>query len=264
MSSRSSTQMPAFTAVVQGAVAVGGLVASAFASEVLAGYVAICGSVAVVIACRALPGVGRAVRPLLVVLVAAFPLAAVLWGETGLLWATAASTIASMGSFVFEGLRPGAMRSLAVAMLLLLYYGFLSSFLVLIRFSLGHRPLVALTLLVVAYEMGNAVAVTRKRGASASEGRQAGWLPPAAGLVACLAASLASGAFLNNPTRPVSLLFLGTVVGAVAVLSHAIATRVSEEHTVATDAISVDSAARLTSLLLAAPAFLYAFRLFLT
>ncbi|HEX2259641.1 MAG TPA: hypothetical protein VHJ40_07860, partial [Actinomycetota bacterium] len=61
MGSRSFTRMPPFTAILQTAIAVGGLIASAIGPGLFAGYVAAGVPVAVVIACRALPGVGRAV-----------------------------------------------------------------------------------------------------------------------------------------------------------------------------------------------------------
>lgn len=264
MASQSFTRMPPFTAIVQSAIAVGGLIASALGPVLFAGYVAAGVPVAVVIACRALPGLGRAVRPLLVLLAVSYPISAALWGETGLFWATAASIVASAASFVAEGLRPGALRSLSLAVLILLYYGFLASFLVLIRLSLGHRPLIALALIVFAYEAASAAVNAMNTSARPRRSGEPGALALMAGLLASVAASVVAGVFLNSPTTGPSLLLLGSAVGGAALLSHVTAIRMIDDPSLATNTVNGESSARLSALLLAAPAFLYGFRFLLT
>lgn len=256
-----SSRLPFLT----GAALLGLAVAACWLGEgAFLGFAAGAAAIAAMELARSMLGRDLAVQPWLVVAGAlAFPLAAFRWGEAGLMLAAAAMLVALAVPPLVRGLRPGALASAAATLFGALYVGFLGSYAVLVRGAdRGALLLPLLAGLVGLFHLGRAFG---RRGAPPGEETLRG---PVAGIGATLVGGLGAALLLDPPFDPGPMAGLGLSVGLASSLGGLAGTLVRADLGVADRDAAVPGRggllARLEALLLAAPAFFYAFKLYLT
>lgn len=264
MSSGSQMRSASLTRVALAGLAAGAVGSSLLGSRIFAGYAAVGLAAGVGLALFLLGTSGRVLPVLGAGLAMLYPLAASEKGEEGILWAAAATLMVLAAGYVARGLDRGVVGSLALSLAVVLHLGLLGSYLVLVAES-GKRLLVALVLMVAAFEVAYGLLAGRRATGKAPKSRAI--IDPVAavaGVVACQAAALAARFFLESNMGYDSLLVLGAVVGGSAALGHASAAAASED-LLANRAVRLDPSVftPLNSLLFAAGAFYYGFRLYL-
>ena len=199
-----------------------------------------------------------------------FPLLVVQAGETGLLWAATISFVVLAGASIMRGLRPGLVASLALALLDVVYISSLGSHLVLIKdFRSGSQMVTAFFLMAGAYEAASALVVARRpeRRATPKAARHKAWFDWRAGLagaLACEVVALGARMLIGLPLEMTAILILGLVVAAAAALGSAIGGLVAEDLGARLSGREVAALRHLNAALVAAPAFYYGFRLYLS
>ncbi len=244
--------------------AVGVALASWISPWLLAAYTAAVASAFLMSALRCVPRLGSEARLLGVVVVAAVaasPFVAIQWGEPGLFSLVGVATILCGTSLVFEGVRPGVVTDLSMAVAFFLYFGLPLAYLALIRAGYGHRALLASGLIVVCYELGKRLVGDRSGGVTGTWER---WAPRASGTVACEVGSVISGSFLAPPAATNSLLLLGGAVAVGLVLGEKTHQMIGELPLIKRKGARERAFAPFSILLFALPAFLYSYRVLLT
>jgi hypothetical protein len=199
-----------------------------------------------------------------------FPLLVVQAGETGLLWAATISLGVLAGASVLRGLRPGLVASLALALVDVVYISSLGSHLVLIKdFRSGSQMVTAFFLMVGAYEAASAmVAARRPEGRATAKAVPHGawfdWRAGLGGALACEAVALGARTLIGLPLEVTAMLILGLVVAAAAALGSSIGSLVAEDLGARLSGREVAALRHLNAALVAAPAFYYGFRLYLS
>jgi hypothetical protein len=274
MSTRSQAPTPALTRAALVGLAVGAVGSSLLGPGIFAGFAAVALAVGAGITLlsfetgRVLPILGGGLAML-------YPLAVIEGGESGILWAATATLIVLAAGFVLTGVRRGVVASLAIFVAVVLHLGLLGSYLVLVAAS-GNRVLGALVLVVVAFEVVYRVVEGRTRPVAASGGKKRSRKPtPAADLnlkaagaavAACVVSALAARLVMDPALGLFSSVVFGASVGAAACLGRASASAVSGEMRSGSAGAKFDPEvfASLNALLLAAGAFYYGFRLYLS
>lgn len=210
---------------------------------------------------------GLAVPTALVVIgSASFPLLALWLGETGVLPIAAGILIVAAGSFVLMQSRPGLLPSLAGSVLSTLYIGLPAAYMVLIRLTeRGPYLVVAFLLMVGAYQLAARIGSASRRSRGVG-GR--GWSGPVLGIVACLIAASGATRLSATPLGLSSVVGLGLIVGVAAAVGDLSGGRLRLERP-SDDRESLRPVRSgflrlLDAALLAAPAFFYGYRLYLT
>lgn len=280
MTSRPQAANPALTRTALAGLGVGAAVSSLLGVRIFAGFTAVALAVGVMMALGALGAPGMFLSSITAGLVMLFPLAAAEQGGPGILWAAGITFMVLSAGHVARGLHPHSLHMLSEGLMAVVHLGFVGSYLVLVA-ELGNRLLIALVLMVAVFEAAYGLLTIRQTagaGPPPPAGRRGGRpkapatgriLPTAAlgGVVACQASALLAGFFLPSPLEVVSLLILGTVVGAAATLGHAGAALVVEDLGWERDrrgGLDPGVFGSLNALLLAAGAFYYGFRLYLS
>lgn len=282
MTPRSQAANPALTRTALAGLGVGAAVSSLLGVRIFAGFTAVALAAGVMMALGALGGPGMFLSSITAGLVMLFPLAAAEQGGPGILWAAGITFMVLSAGHVARGLHPHSLHMLSESLMAVVHLGLVGSYLVLVA-ELGNRLLIALVLMVAVFEAAYGLLTLRqtaKAGPPPPAGRRGGrptgkapatgrTLPTAAlgGVVACQASALLAGFFLPSPLEVVSLLILGTVVGAAATLGHAGAALVVEDLGWERDGrggLDPGVFGSLNALLLAAGAFYYGFRLYLS
>lgn len=269
MTMDSQARTPLVTRVALAGLAAGAAGSSLLGPRILAGYAAVALAVAVGLTLYMIGGGARALPALGAVLVMAYPLAAVERGEGGILWAGALTFFVMAAAYVMRGLGRDVVGSLAVGVAVVLHLGLLGSYLVLVAVS-GNRLLGALILMVVAFEAAYAVVASRAPARRTTGAASTSFFDPRtalAGVAACVGASVLARLFLVSPPGLLSSVVLGVAVGAAATLGHAAAAATSEDFgsgAVRMEGLDTGVFISLNTLLFAAGAFFYGFRLYLT
>lgn len=282
MTPRSQTANPALTRAALAGLGVGAAVSSLLGVRFFAGFAAVALAAGVMMALGALGAPGMFLSSIAAALVMLFPLAAAEQGDAGILWAAGITFIVLSAGYVARGLHPHSLLMLSESLMAVVHLGLAGSYLVLVV-ELGNRLLIALVLMLAVYEAAYGLLTLRQTAGAVppppagpkAQKRPAGTAvsgrisPGAAfgGVVACQAAALLARFFLPSPLEVLSLLILGTVVGAAATLGHAGAALVVDDlgwergHRGGLDPGLFGS---LNALLLAAGAFYYGFSLYLS
>jgi hypothetical protein len=232
-----------------------------------AGYVSAALAAAVF---AALAGSPPALRLAATACALSFPLLVVLAGETGLLWGPTITFAILACASVLRGLRPGLVASLALAVLVVVYVASLGSHLVLIKeFRSGSQMVTAFLLMTGAYETAAALVAARRRAApSPGENNRPwawfDWRAGLAGALACEAVALASRYVIELPMKMTAVLILGLAVAGAAMMGNAVGAFVAEDVQKRVRAADAASLRHVNAVLLAAPAFYYGFRLYLS
>ena len=276
MSTRSEAPTPALTRAALAGLAAGAVGSSLLGPGIFAGFVAVAIAVGAGLTLFSLDTTGPVLPVLGAGLAMLYPLAAIEEGESGVLSAAAATLIVMAAGFVMRGLGRGVVGNLALFVAVVLHLGLLGSYLVLVAAS-GNRVLGALVLVVVAFEVVYGVVAARTGQEVEPEPPRPSRRKPApapdlnfkaaaAGLLACVAAALAARLFMDPALGLFSSLVFGAVVGGAACLGRAAASAVSGELRSGSVRSNFDPAvfASLNALLLAAGAFYYGFRLYLS
>lgn len=198
-----------------------------------------------------------------------FPLLAGRWGESTAIVGAALVVIVVSAAFVFGGLRPGAVRSLAGTLFVAFYVGMLASYLVLVRLA-GGRLIVAFALMVAAYRGGRWAGDRRFGGSpvAAESAFSPTWWGALLGVALCVLAAAASRAFLDERFQISAMLSVGAFVGIAAVAGDVAGSLVLQDAGVGEREAALPGRggliASLHPVLLAAPAFFFGFRLFAT
>ncbi len=263
MSSAPQMRSPALTRVALAGLAAGAVGSSLLGSGIFAGYAAVGLAAGVGLTLFLLGTPGRFLPVLGAGLAMLYPLAAIEKGEEGILWATAATLMVLAAGYVARGLNRGVVGSLSLSLAVLLHLGLLGSYLVLVVES-GNRLLGALILMVVAFEVAYGLLAERRAAGGAAVNPVIDPVAAVAGVVACQAAAAAARFFLESNIGFDSLLVLGAVVGGSATLGRVSAAAVSKD-LLSSGSGGLDQGvfASLNSLLFAAGAFYYGFRLYL-
>jgi hypothetical protein len=276
MTPGTQARTPALTRAALAGLGAGAAVSSLMGPGIFAGFTAVALAAGVVMALGSLGAPGPFLSLVTAGLAILFPLAAAVEGEPGILWASGVSFVVLSAAYVLRGLRRHCLQMLSESLMVVLHLGLLGSYLVLVA-TLGNRLLVALVLLVAAFEAAYGILAARqdgkkrppaRRGGSAPQKGAAALFPPlavAGGLVACQVAALLTRFVLPSPLGAVSLLVLGASVAAAAALGHAGAAVVAEDLHRGPGRRGLDPAVfgSVNALLLAAGAFYYGFRLYL-
>jgi hypothetical protein len=275
MSTRSQAPTPALTRAALVGLAVGAVGSSLFGPGIFAGFAAVAIAVGAGLTLSSLQTTGRVLPILGAGLAMLYPLAAIEEGESGILSAAAATLMVMAAGFVLRGAGRGVAGNLALFVAVVLHLGLLGSYMVLVAAS-GNRVLGALVLVVVAFEVVYTVVEDRTRPIARTAGkvrsRQAAPAPDlnlkaaVAGGAACAVAALGARLFMDPALGLFSSLVFGAAVGAAACLGRAAASAVSGELRSGSVRSNFDPAvfASLNALLLAAGAFYYGFRLYLS
>ncbi len=199
---------------------------------------------------------------------AAFPFLVVQGGEGGLLWGSALAFATLAVAAVLIGLRRGFVSSLAGALLTVVYPAVLACHLVLIRgFPRGREMVLSYLVMAGAYVAVASLVEERRAGAAASrvegKGISPDWLAALAGLAASQAIAFAARALLGLRLELSAAAILALVVAAAAEVGRAIGAFVSERRRGETGPASI-GLEHLNAVLVAAPAFYYGFRLYLS
>lgn len=186
------------------------------------------------------------------------PLAAVRWAESSSIIAMAGVLLVSATVFVLgglkEGLKEGAVVSFSHLLIRVLATGFLLSYLPMIRtLEEGKYMTWSFLLALAGMYLASRLSVARL------PSRLRRWVSPVAGVTASVALAAASLLFLPDTVSLVSMVILGITVGTAGLLGGSSEKMFSDES---------PGGGRLWGglgpLLFAAPAFFYAFRLYLT
>jgi hypothetical protein len=199
---------------------------------------------------------------------AAFPFLVLQGGEAGLLWGSALTFSTLAVASVLRGPRRGLVESLAVALLIVVYPAVLASHLVLIKgFSRGSEMVLTFLLMASGYvAVASAVEKLRAGRRGAGPGGEGIWpdmVAAISGVLASQVIALAARAALGLRLEVTAVAILALVVAAAAAVGRAIGEFVSDERRrgkVQTPA----GLEHLNAVLLAAPAFYYGFRLYLS
>lgn len=197
---------------------------------------------------------GYRTMPLAIAGSSLFPLTAVRWAESSSLIAMSAVVLVGAAKLVFKGLKEGAVVSYSHLLIRVLTTGFLLSFLPMIR-SIGEGQDLIWAFLLSLSAMYFAKRLTAARFAEPSQR----WVPLVAGVAASATVSAVSLVFLPDTFSLAAMLILGVTVGLAGLLGEV------SERMLSTGAPGRERFWRgLGPLLVAAPAFFYAFRLYLT
>lgn len=190
------------------------------------------------------------------------PLAAVRWAEASSIIAMAGVLLVSATVFVLgglkegskNGLKEGAVVSFSHLLIRVLTTGFLLSYLPLIRtLEEGKHMTWSFLLALAGMYLASRLSIARL------PSRLRGWVSPVLSVTAAVALSAASLLFLPDTVSLVSMVILGITVGTAGLLGESSEKMFSDES---------PGGGRLWRglgpLLFAAPAFFYAFRLYLT
>ena len=276
MTPGTQARTPAPTRAALAGLGVGAAVSSLLGTGIFAGFTAVALAAGVMVALGSLATPGLFLSSVTAGLAILFPLAAAVEGEAGILWASGVSFVVLSAGYVFRGLRRHSLQTLSESLMVVLHLGLLGSYLVLVA-TLGNRLLVALVLMVAAFEAAYGILAARRDLSRDPQARRAGpppqkpaaaLFPPlavAGGVVACQVAALLTRFVLPSPLGVVSLLMLGAAVAAAAALGHAGAALVAEDLDWEPGRKGLDPAVfgSVNALLLAAGAFYYGFRLYL-
>jgi phosphatidate cytidylyltransferase len=201
--------------------------------------------------------------------IVALPLSASLWGESGLGVAIGITIAGVMALILFAGRRSRFLASLSITTLFVFYLGLTSAYVVLVRESpLGHRLLAILLLMVGGYHIGRWAGTLRLRGPSVvpSLAESATWPALAGALVTTLIVALVGN--LLVPVGIVAMLALGLIVAVAAAIGDLANVLLVENLGVTKRESWVPGVGGLTSrlatLLLAAPAWYFGLKLYLT
>jgi hypothetical protein len=275
MPTRSQAPAPALTRAALAGLAAGAVGSSLLGPGIFAGFAAVAIAVGVGLTLLSLEITGRVLPVAGAGLAMLYPLAAIEKGEGGILSAAAATLIVMAAAFVLRGPGRGVVGDLALFVSVVLHLGLLGSYLVLVAAS-GGRVLGALVLVVVAFEAVYGLVAARFGPPPGPHSKgPAGKQVPAtdldvraatAGVVACVLSALAARLFMDPALGLFSSLVFGVAVGAAACLGRASASAVSAELRSGSVRSNFDPAvfASLNALLLAAGAFYYGFRLYLS
>lgn len=182
------------------------------------------------------------------------PLAAVRWSESSSIIAMAGVLLVAATMFVLKGLKQGAVVSFSHLLIGVLTTGYLLSYLPMIRALEEGKYMTWSFLLALA-----GLYLPKRLTIDRLPSRFHSWVSPVAGVAASVALAAASLFFLPDTVSLVSMLVLGLTVATGGLLGE------SSERMFSNQAPSVERIWRdLGPLLFAAPAFFYAFRLYLT
>jgi hypothetical protein len=254
------------SALLLGAVA-GAAVTAWLDTGSFAGYVSAALAAAVF---AALSGSPQVLRFAATACAVSFPLLVVYRGEAGLLWGPTITFAVLAGASVLRGLRPGLVASLALAIFAVVYIAALGSHLILIKdFRSGSQMVTAFLMMTGAYEGASAFVAARRRGGpgAGEVSRPWDWFDWRAGLagaLACEAVALGAWFVIDLPMKIAAVVILGLVVAAAAATGNAVGAFVAEDVRNRVREADVPALRHLNAVLLAAPAFYYGFRLYLS
>lgn len=274
MSTRSQAPPPALTRAALIGLAGGAVGSSLLGPGIFAGFAAVAIAVGAGLALMSLGTTGQVLPILGAGLAMLYPLAALEEGESGILSAAAATLMVMAAGFVVRGLGRGVVGNLALFASIVLHLGLLGSYMVLVAVS-GDRVLGAMVLVVVAFEVAYGVVAGRTLPAPGPPQAQRPKSAPApdlnlkaaaAGVLACVVAALVARLFMDPALGLFSSMVFGSAVGGAACLGRASASAISGELRSVSGRSQFDPAvfASLNALLLAAGAFYYGFRLYLS
>ncbi|MGH2813447.1 MAG: phosphatidate cytidylyltransferase [Actinomycetota bacterium] len=215
----------------------------------------------------------RQMRPngaLLIPAAAVAPLVAFRWGEAGLGVSAGLITPVILGLFLIGGVRPKVLDSMAATIFGFLYIGLLGSYSVLLRnLRPGHRLVVALILMVAGYHLGRWAGAARLPGPTVVPAlrNSTTWGGVAGGVVGSVVFSLLAALVVPIESGPVSMLLLGLIVGLAAAGGDLAWLLVMGEMGIGPREAAVPGLggllARTSTILVAAPACFYGFKLYL-
>lgn len=182
------------------------------------------------------------------------PMAAVRWSESSSIIAMATVVLVAAAAFVLKGMNEGAMVSFSHLLIRVLTTGFLLSYLPMIRaLEAGKLMTWAFLLSLAGLYLADRLSIDRL------QPRFRSWLSPVAGTAAAVAFSVLSLLFLPDSVSLVSMVVLGLTVSLGGLVGKA------SENMISGDPARESRIWRgLGPLLHAAPAFFYAFHLYLT
>jgi hypothetical protein len=199
---------------------------------------------------------------------AIFPLLVLQGGEAGLLWGSAFAFAALAVASVLMGVARGLVSSLAFSVLVVIYPAVLACHLILIKgFPRGSAMVLAYLFMAGGYlAVGSLVERFRASRPDAGPRGQIlrlGWLAVVAGLFAAQAIAFSARALLDLPLGIVAVAILALVVSAAAAVGDLIGVFLWEERPDRRGGAAA-GLQYLNAVLLAAPAFYYGFRLYLS
>lgn len=203
--------------------------------------------------------------------VLAFPAAAYLRGEEGIVFAAAAVFLMLASSYVVAGLRPEILKSLGLSLLFTYYVGVPAAYFMLIRGrERGVTLMASFVLILVCFHLAR-LALLAWVGAGRAPGIIAGhpvWWGAVAGIAGSLLGALGSSLLVDLPAGGAMVLPLGAIAGLGAAVGDLAGRLLRSDVGLGERESTVPGygglAARLDTLLLSAPAFFYGFRLYLT
>jgi hypothetical protein len=208
----------------------------------------------------------RARKVFALVLTIAFAVLVALKGETGLLIGATLTLMGMAAAYMSGRVEARSVPAFAASIFCVLYVGFTSSYLLLIKkLNFGARLLAALVIMVLVFRVATRLASRLRYPEMApGSGSTLSWQVASIGILASVAGALATFPLLKGSVGIVTILVLGAVVGIACVIGELGAALVTSADGNPSVGAARNLFDQLMPVMLAAPAFFYGIRLYLT
>ncbi|MCA1839188.1 MAG: hypothetical protein LC723_02490 [Actinobacteria bacterium] len=205
-------------------------------------------------------------KQLAVVLVVLFVLLAAYQQEPGLLLGATVALMVMASAYMSGRVEARSVPAFASSVLLVFYIGFDVSYLALIRgLDAGPRLVSALVVMIVSFRIArNLVPGGGSLVIAPGSGSELRWLPAAAGVAASILGAAISVTFLNSALGVFTTIILGALVGLASAIGELGAGLLMSSDGHPSRGLARDILEQVVPALLAAPAFFYGIRLYLT
>lgn len=187
-------------------------------------------------------------------------------GETGLLFGATLTSMVLAAAYMSGRVEARSVPALAASIACVLYVGFTCSYLILIRgLNSGPRLMAAFVVMVVLFRISlGSVSKLHYAEMAPGSGSDLSWPVAAVGVLGSMVGALIASPLLNGSVGLLTMLVLGLLVGIAGVIGELGSVLLTSADAHPPTGAARQLFAQLIPTLLAAPAFFYGIRLYLT